>query len=126
MFHQRLNIQQSLEVEKIEHLGAALEKIGSANLRAKMRSFFQKFAARPQMESQVGKHGRCPVFPNGVVSRSGVSGIARPTNGIFGKRLDDESKKKTFWEQFFPCSQVSISIYFGQIDLFSLWSFLSA
>lgn len=66
-------------VEKIEStselLGAASEKIGSANLRAKMRSCFQKFAGRPQMESQLENTGGARCFQM-ESERSAVSAMA--------------------------------------------------
>ena len=87
-----------------------------------MRSFFQKFADRPQMESQLENTGGARCFQM-ESERSAVSAMAH--NKLhFG--YDERRVEKAYWEQFFPCSRFSISIYFGQIDLFSTWSFLSA
>ena len=122
MLHQGLNIQQSKQWKRLRAPRSCIREDWLSQSTRQDEEFFPVCCSTPNGKS-VGKHGRCPVFPNGVWALSSFRNGPQ-TNCILGT-MNDESKK-TYWEQSFPCSRFSICIYFGQIDLFSTWSFLSA
>ena len=68
MFHQGLNIQQSKQWKRL--------RAPRSCIRGQDEEFFPEVCWSTPNGKSVGKHGRCPVFPNGVVSRSAVSAMA--------------------------------------------------
>ena len=84
-----------------------------------MSSFFQKFAARPQMESQLENTGGARCFQM-ESERSAVSAMA---HNKFHFGYDERRVEKNILGAVLSMSRFSISIYFGQIDLFSTFNF---